>query len=787
MKRPRKSSKSPKPRLENAASPAPGSRRRTVPWRLGIFALGLVLIATAILGFLIRHRLPLAGNQRASVDESKSDYVDPAVCATCHGDVAATFRKTGMGRSFYRPTAQNTVEDYTHNNTLDHKASGFTYTMAQHDGKFFQQRHTTDFDGKETNIVEEQVDYVIGSGNHARTYLHRTPEGKLTELPVSWYTEHSGSWGMSPGYDQPDQADIGRTIPPECMFCHNGFPRIDQDAARVQTDNGTFPANLPEGIDCQRCHGPGRGHVAAASASKPDARLIRSSIVNPGELPRDRQLEVCMQCHLETSSSNMPNQIRAYDRGVFSYRPGQPLGDYALYFDRAKPTTDDTFEVAHQAYRLRKSKCFLNSNMTCLTCHDPHDVQHGKQATAAYLAVCQSCHQAVVHRAALPAGSDCLSCHMPKRRTDDVVHVVMTDHFIRRNLPAHDLLAPLVEKSYVDSGSAVVPYYPPDAAKAPGAELTLAVAQVNDRRGDQGLKHLEDVISRQKPSAPEPYFELGKAFLRKDDKPSAVHWLQAALQRRQDYRPALLEIGPALLAVNQDAKALETLQHAIATYPNDDMLLANLGNVYLRMNMLTEARAALDRAIAANPERAEAYNLLGLLALQSSDKGAAEKSFREAIRWNPNLEEAHSNLGILLTGSHQFEEARFHFAKAISLDPKSGEAHHGLGLLFILTNAVPDATAQLRDAARLQPDSAQIHSDLADVLAAQGQTGQAAQEYEQVLRLKPGQADAHLGLGLALLQEHRVAEARVHLEKAATSADPDISQAATRALSQLGY
>ena len=36
---------------------------------------------------------------------------------------------------------------------------------------------------------------------------------------------------------------------------------------------------------------------------------------------------------------------------------------------------------------------------------------------------------------------NCLDCHMPKRRTDDAVHVIMTDHYIQRCRPARDLLA----------------------------------------------------------------------------------------------------------------------------------------------------------------------------------------------------------------------------------------------------------------------------------------------------------------------------------------------------------
>ena len=55
----------------------------------------------------------------------------------------------------------------------------------------------------------------------------------------------------------------------------------------------------------------------------------RSSILR--RLGRERQLEVCMQCHLETTSHE-PNEQRAFDRPIFSYRPGQPMADYKLYF-----------------------------------------------------------------------------------------------------------------------------------------------------------------------------------------------------------------------------------------------------------------------------------------------------------------------------------------------------------------------------------------------------------------------------------------------------------------------
>ena len=149
----------------------------------------------------------------------------------------------------------------------------------------------------------------MGSGNHARSYLHRTTDQKLVEFPVSWYSEDGGHWGMSPGYDRPGHQGFSREVPYRCMFCHNGYPEVDARAA--EWDGGTlYPVRLPEGIDCQRCHGPGGKHVEAARLASFDRgsarQRVRAAILNPARLTPERRMEVCMQCHLEATSSPLP-------------------------------------------------------------------------------------------------------------------------------------------------------------------------------------------------------------------------------------------------------------------------------------------------------------------------------------------------------------------------------------------------------------------------------------------------------------------------------------------------
>jgi predicted CXXCH cytochrome family protein len=750
-----------------------------------ILAIVLILVIAAAI-FLWRvpaKGLNSAGHKASTESQTATGYVDAQVCATCHGQIAGTYKKTGMARSFYKPTTANIIEDYAKANTFVHKPSGLRYRMIERDGRFFQHRFTLGEDGKEENVREETVDYVLGSGNHARTYLHRTTQGKLIELPVSWYVENSGYWNMSPGFDRTDQQDMQGAIGEECMFCHNAYPEAGNTPA-PNHDFSVFPQKLPEGIDCQRCHGPGAEHVAAATGGKASLVEIRSKIVNPAKLPRDRQMEVCMECHMETSALHVPNVIRNYDRGPYSFHPSEKLGDFKTYFERPKDSRGDEFEVAHAGYQLLRSACFRNSQMTCLTCHNPHDIPHGEEAKKQYIAVCEGCHQKVSHRdVAMPRGSDCLSCHMPKRRTEGSVHIVLTDHYIQRVRPSRDLRSSFSEKLQTEDRTPVQIFYP---ASTPTVreELLLAVARVNDE-GIDGIGQLKSQIDRLHPSWPEPYVALGKAYARVSRTNDAIAMFKEALTLRADDRASLHELASALLSTGQVSDAIELLQRAVGQYPDDDGFLANLANSYLRQGRLTEAQEAATRTMSINPDRPDVHDLEGLIAVDRGEKSAAEQAFREAIRMRPNIPEPHNNLANLLIGQRRFQEAELQFKKAISLKPDYADAHHGLGLLMILQHNNIEATRELLEAARVAPGDVTVHTDLADLLSAEGKLADAAAEYRRALTLNPAKADANLGLAMILLQQGERADAVRYLQFAAKSSDPEASQHAQALLGQL--
>ena len=752
-------------------------------WRL---VAGCVVVA-ALAGAVFLIRRPSSVAPAAGVT-----YTDPAVCANCHSDISQSYSRTGMGRSFYRPAPENISPT-----TFYHKASDSYFTMFERDGRFYQRRYQIGFDGKETNSVEKQIDYVMGSGNHVRAYLHRTNRNTLIELPLAWYAEKNGSWGMNPGYDRADHPGFTRNITNACMFCHNGIPDLASVGRGAESD-AVFPERVPQGIDCQRCHGPGSRHVEMAEGgAKPDA--IRSAIVNPARLSSDRQMEVCMQCHLETTSAPLPNAIVRYEREPFSYRPGEPLGDFMLQFDHAPGTGhDDKFEIAGAAYRLRRSACFQKSQgaLQCTTCHNPHDIRRGAEAAQRYTKICLQCHDAALSKMSAagthPKSDDCIGCHMPKRRTDDVVHVVMTDHYIQRRKPERYLLAPLAERRETDNGyrGEVVPYYPQVLPTGRARDLYWAVAQVSQKSNlSQGIPALAAAIEKYRPENFEYYVHLGDAFTNNGEIAKAVPIYEEAARRKPDSLVALRKWGFSLRSSGQPARAVEVLKRALAVAP-DATAWHELGLAYVDLRSKDEADGAFQKAADLDEDMAEPFNSLGAVWLESRDLQRAEPAFREAIRRQPDYAEAHSNLASVLSATNRFEEARYHFEAAIRMKPNYAAARFNYAIALARIRRFSEAQSQVEAELKLlnasSPGAAEAHDLLGNLLVAQGKIRPAVQEYEEAIKLQPKFGRAHLDLGSLLAESGNVPAALPHLQEAAASADPAVSGEARQILEQVG-
>ena len=677
------------------------------PQRRAYAALALLSAATVFVACADR----FDAAEPASPYENVADgvaYVGDASCAQCHGEIAASYATHGMAQSFYPMTEDRAVEDFDGVEVPDPNG-GYVYTARRDGDRFVQVELQIGPGGEVLNRRVETMDYVVGSGSAARTYL-TDGDGFLRQLPLTWYTQAAGDpeqgttvgpasgggyWAFSPGYEVAN-GRFGRAVPAACMSCHNGT------SPSVPGVEGRY-ASLAQGIGCEQCHGPGELHVEARTLDPEAADSVDHSIVNPEHLSLDLQLDVCQQCHLNGTVTVLRDGETAD-----SYRPSVPLSAHRALFNVAAPDPSVVSVISHSD-RMKASACFQESAaMTCTTCHDPHEGFRDK-GPAYFNDTCASCHTPDALQAAMPTseakathapGADCFSCHMPKVTADDAPHASFTDHHIR--VVGDDVVTAVADEGELE------PYFERDRGTDEG-ETYLAMATViyGRRQGDRGALQagasaLAEAAGRQ--TAPgEAQYLLGFARTLLGQDAAAVEPLQAAVdaeprperlntlaqvyertgrppadaealyQQALEIQPQAAEIrvnyGRLLDATGRAPLALDAYTRAARDRPDLAVAHANRGRALARLGRGAEAIEALARAAELEPGDATVLTDLGALVAQAGDTARAGRVFARAVAADARNAGAHANYALFLAQSGDVERAVFHTRQALQLDP----------------------------------------------------------------------------------------------------------------------
>lgn len=359
----------------------------------------VILFSVAL--FLVQATFGQPSIQSPSPD-SRKDYVGDEACRSCHAEKFESFTHTAHHLTSRAATAESIAgSSVTGNNVLKTQNPDLYFEISSESDGFFQSAVT----GTGNNIATrtERMDIVIGSGRKGQTYLYWKNDA-LFELPVSYWTE-LGQWVNSPGYSD-GFADFTRPIVPRCLECHATY----FEGIAAQPGDRYHKNNFVLGIACEKCHGPGREHVARES-KKSASPPADPAIVNPRKLSRERQMDVCALCHGGVGEESGP---------AFSFIPGELLANY-LTLPQFEPSAHIDVHGS-QIELLKRSLCYQRSDMTCNTCHDVHVEQRD---AASFSARCLSCHEVQNCGLYLKLGrqiaSNCVDCHMPKQQTALIV------------------------------------------------------------------------------------------------------------------------------------------------------------------------------------------------------------------------------------------------------------------------------------------------------------------------------------------------------------------------------
>ena len=325
-------------------------------------------------------------------DARGTQYAGAASCVKCHKDITDAY----MHSNHFHTSSEVDFEKFKQlitalNDTVRFPNDQLVKLEVLHD-KLSQ---SYILNGQQMNSAS--MDIAFGSGEKAWTFGY-WKDGGLYQLPLTYLTELK-RWTNSPGFT-PNKPSYTRPIIARCMECHSSYAYAEKSLEQgMHYTEKINAATIIYGIDCERCHGPAAQHVAFHT----DSPLVKTAkyILSIKSLSRQQQIDLCATCH-----SGDPAKLQS----IFAFKPGDTLANYYMYYPGA--VNPDAHGM--QVQSLEQSKCFLQSTLTCTTCHDVHTNERNKETV--FIQRCMSCHQQSGHAVTMQQTNNyCANCHMPQQ------------------------------------------------------------------------------------------------------------------------------------------------------------------------------------------------------------------------------------------------------------------------------------------------------------------------------------------------------------------------------------
>ncbi|MEO8482218.1 MAG: tetratricopeptide repeat protein [Acidobacteriota bacterium] len=711
-----------------------------------------VVVAIAAVAIVARRWRPASSSPASGprADGVAAAFVGSDACVTCHATQSQAWRTSQHAHAMAVASDATVLGQFT-DSTFTY--AGTTSSFYKRNKQFYVRT-----DGADGMPAEFEVTHTFGV-YPLQQYLVPMPGGRLQALSIAWDARPKAAGGQRWFHLYPTER-IGAKDPLHwtglrqnsnfmCADCHttNLKKGYDADARRF----GTTWTEL--GVGCEACHGPGSAHVSLMGASGASgapaglgltARLDeRKNVAWTTDVSTGapvRSLPRTSEREIDVCARCHARRSQLTDAAI----AGQPFADNfrATLLEPAifRPDGQPLDEVYNYA-AFAQSKMHAKG-VTCSDCHDPHS----GTLRAAGNSTCTRCHQSArfdvsahtMHAAGTPAAA-CATCHMPV--STYMVIDPRHDHSFR--IPRPDRTASLGVPNVCTSAC--------HAGKSPA----WASAAIRTRNGRQaaGYQTFAEAFAAVERDATGATRELER-IAGDETMPALVR--ASALERMQSQSDVDVP-GVVRLLADSDALVRRAAVTLLARADDRTRLTSVVG-------MLTDSRRTV---------RTEAVLALMDVAdrgLAGPDRQAFDRAFDEFVaeqRYNADRPEAQTNLGQALLQRGQLDEAQSTLTEAIRLDRTFVPAYVNLSDVYRVRHDETAAERVLREALAVDPRAAVVHHALGLALVRQHRVADALPSLARAMALEPANPRYVYVYAVALHDDGRVAVALNVLRAAA--------------------
>ncbi len=248
-------------------------------------------------------------------------------------------------------------------------------------------------------------------------------------------------------------------------------------------------------------------------------------------------------------------------------------------------------------------------------------------------------------------------------------------------------------------------------------------------------------------------YALGLIQFRQENYSAAQNFFELALNKQDDYAPAMYFLGLSHFMQGHEQQADSYLSQFLKRAPRSTSAATTLANLQIRRGDLNEAEALLNAVLAQDAENEQALELMAGTLLAQGKQSRAIDIYQNLVELNPESSEVLTKLGLALLSRGEISLGTANLEKAIAMAPGEDRPQLALFMGLLSSGEKEKALTAAEQWVANKPKNSSALLALGWSLLANNQLAAAKGAFEEVLVVSPGNPSATQNLAVLAIKK----------------------------------